>query len=61
LDRAVRLLGMDKKPNTKNDGKKMPAAGPHSKPEQVDTRRTPGSGTLAPPGSADPNDMAPTG
>jgi hypothetical protein len=40
---------------------KPSAAGPHNKPELADTRKTPGSGTLPPPGSSDPNDMAPTG
>jgi hypothetical protein len=42
-------------------GEKPSAAGPHNKPELADTQKTPGSGTLAPPGSSDPNDMAPTG
>jgi hypothetical protein len=40
------------KPNKKTDHRekpeKMPAAGPHAKPELTDSDKTPGAGTLPP-------------
>ena len=39
----------------------QPQAGPHDRPELTSATSTAGAGTLPVSGSADPNDMAPTG
>jgi hypothetical protein len=38
----------NKKTNRSEGPEKMPAAGPHAKPELTDSDKTPGAGTLPP-------------
>jgi hypothetical protein len=52
----------DNQANASNGGDepKMPAAGPHAKPELTNPDNTPGTGALPSAGEASDNDMQPT-
>jgi len=41
--------------------RKLPAAGPHAKPELMDEEKTPGAGTLPPMGESDDGNAQSTG
>ncbi len=53
-----RVMEKIKRPDTKPG---VPPAGPHAKPELTDESKTPGAGTLPPPGKSDDGNPAPTG